>query len=347
MITKEQLDKLASECHISAAGILKARIFNELIPGLTKRRNEKRVTEFEEQQIQNRINPFLLMHSAATIIVIITSYYTHPSQTGCEQPKFYGEIARFARGRDYHQVLHDQMSQLGKKLKLISPTFEWQSYTDTGPLIDRYLAAQAGLGIYGRNNCLIHPKFGSFFVIGYMLVNEPFDESMDKIEALQPCMECGNCQRACPVQALETPFQIDPDRCLSHQLQRREQIPPHLRSQAGLMLYGCDICQNVCPHNQGIPVTRHPDFQSEANEQWLDLKELLHLTGRAFDKRYRSRAFGWRGHKVMQRNALMALSHFNSPESADLIKPFLAHIRPEFREMAQWALVQYRVNTLE
>ena len=346
MITKKQLNTLAADCHIADTGITKARIFDELIPVLKKRQTENRLTEFEEQQIKNRINPFLLMHNAETIIVIITSYHTHPAQ-GCEHPRLYGEIAKFARGRDYHQILHDQMTQLGKKLKLIKPTFEWQAYADTGPLIDRYIAAQAGLGIYGRNNCLIHPKFGSFIVIGYMLVNEPFDESTDKIKSLQPCMECGNCQRACPVQALETPFQIDPDRCLSHQLQRREQIPLHLRSRAGVMLYGCDICQNVCPHNEGIPVTNQPDFQTAADEQWLDLEELLHLSGRAFNKRYRSHAFGWRGHKVMQRNALMALSHFNEPDSADLIKPFLTHLQPELREMAQWTLGQYTVKTLE
>ena len=347
MITKEHLNKLASDCHITAAGIIKTRIFNELFPVLKKRRNEKRMTAFEEQQIQNRINPFLLMPGAATIIVIITSYHTHPSPTEYEHPKFYGKIAKFARGRDYHQVLHNQMNQLGKKLKMIKPTFEWQAYADTGPLIDRYLAAQAGLGIYGRNNCLIHPKFGSFILIGYMLVNEPFDDSDDKIKKLHPCLECGNCQRTCPVQALETPFQIDPDRCLSHLLQRREQIPPHLRSQAGLMLYGCDICQKVCPHNQHIPVTKEPDFQSAADELWLDLEMLLQLSGKAFDKRYRSRAFGWRGHKIMQRNALMALSHFNEPEAAELIRPFLTHLRPDLREMAQWALNQHTVKFSE
>jgi epoxyqueuosine reductase len=342
MITLATLHQLAEHENIIGIGALRARVFNELEPILRKRHQENRATTFEEANIQKRINPFLLMTSVKSIVVTATSYHSPEEDAESPRPRYAGELAKFARGLDYHQILHRQLRALAQGLQSQIPDLTWQAYVDTGPLVDRYLAAQAGLGFYGRNNCLIMPGYGSCVVFGYLLLNHIVEKSVEEPVPLKSCEGCGRCQAACPVQALQHPYQIQPERCLSHLLQRKESVPDEFRHAAGLMLYGCDVCQKVCPHNQSLPASREPAMQVSANERWIDLEHLLGLSNRQFNRLYRSHAFGWRGQKILQRNALMALGNTPDPEVVSLVKPFEDHPRLELREMAEWAMKQHQ-----
>lgn len=342
MITLNLLHSMAKQLHFCNLGILEARIFQELRPVLEKRVDEQRVTAFEEQQIELRINPFLILEDAKSIVVTATSYHTDVEFHGEDKLAFSGKLARFSWGLDYHQVLHRQLASLAEKLSLTAPGLQWKAYVDTGPLVDRYLAAQAGMGVYGKNNCFIIPGVGSYVVLGYLVINQPITESVAKPQTLVSCSGCGTCQRACPTNALETPYQINPRRCLSHLLQQKEFIPHPLRGLVGTRLYGCDVCQEACPHNREIPVSTEPNMVHLDRGPWLDLPHLLSLSNREFNRLYRNRAFGWRGQKIMQRNALMALGNTKDPKAVKLIEPFLVHPREELSDMAKWAFKQHQ-----
>lgn len=342
MIDLERLKNLGILQNFDAIGALKARKFHELLPVLQKREDEKRKTAFEEQRLHLRINPFFLMESAESIIVTATSYYHESSKEIEDEPRFPGTLARFARGLDYHQVVHHQLKGLLENLQAIEPGLEGRAFVDTGPLVDRYLAAQAGLGVYGKNNCLIISGTGSYVVLGYMMINKPVQQSVAEPQPLVSCEGCGRCQQACPVDALQEPYKVRPDLCLSHLLQQKGIIPVALRKKAGQRLYGCDICQEVCPHNKNAVATCEPMMLRIPRNPWIDAAHLLTLSNREFNRLYRSRAFGWRGQKVMQRNALMALGNSKDPEAIKHIRPFTDHPRDMLRDMARWALNQHR-----
>ncbi len=340
MIGLDKLFVVGKEMNFTAIGALKARHFDELLPVLHKRAEEKRKTVFEEQQTESRINPFLLMDSAKSIIVTATSYRDESSIYIDDKPRHAGKLARFARGLDYHLVVHYQLKKLAEKLYKLEPALVWRAFVDTGPLVDRYLAAQAGIGIYGKNNCLIIPGTGSYVVLGYLIINKPVQESVGEPQPLQSCDGCGTCQRACPTKALEEPFKVNPSLCLSHLLQQKESIPYEIRKLMGQRVYGCDVCQEVCPHNKTAAQTEEPMMLESPRLPWIDVAHLLTLSNREFNRLYRSRAFGWRGQKIMQRNGLMALGNSSDPGAKNLIKPFLHHQRDTLKDMARWSTTQ-------
>lgn len=341
MLDVEKLLLLGNELHFVGIGALEARQFDELVPVLKKREEAQRKTPFEEQVITSRINPFLIMESAKSIIVTATSYVDESSSLMNNKPSFTGELGRFARGLDYHQVVHHQLRALAEKLTAFEPDLKWRAFVDTGPLVDRYLAAQAGIGVYGKNNCLIIPGTGSYIVLGYLIINKPVQDSVAEPKRLQSCDGCGKCQKTCPTNALEVPFQVKPDRCLSCLLQQKENIPQGMRKLMGQRVYGCDLCQAVCPHNQQAAQTKEPMMFVLPRLPWIDLVHLLTLSNRGFNRLYRNSAFGWRGQKIMQRNALMALGNTKNKGAVNHIAPFIHHQRETLDDMARWALRQH------
>ena len=343
MIPYELLQKAATKAHISRVGAVNARIFDELMPVLEKREAEGNQTPFEEVNLTKRINPFLIMPNVKTILVAATSY--HYPETKMESNRLTGTLARFSRGIDYHQTLHYQLKELALELRKLAPELDWVSHVDSGPLVERYLAAQAGLGVYGRNNCLIANEWGSFVVLGLLLINLPVEKSVACKVDVRGCNDCGSCQKACPTNALETPYRIKKEKCLSYLLQSREQIPVSYRVIAGKQLYGCDICQDICPFNEKAPYASASGFGEYDGFSNINLTTLLDVSNRQFNRLYRQRSFGWRGQKIMQRNALMALGNSGDPEAIQYLTPFIHHHRQELREMAEWALQRIHATT--
>ena len=341
--TIEILRQMALSSNIIDIGVIRPEKSEHLKQLLLQRCRDKRVTSFEEQEIERRINPALLMPTVKSIIVAVMSYHTLQDADTSKRPSLYGTLARCALGMDYHRIFHGRMKEMMVELERREPGMDWNIYVDTGPLVDRHLAATAGLGFFGRNNCFIHPRYGSFVVIGYALTNLEFDEHMYTSQSYEKCGECGTCQSSCPVNALQIPFQLDQKRCLSHCLQQKGIMEENVLKQTGAMMYGCDICQDVCPHNQGVPSTPEPLFEYREEDAWLDLPELLKLSNREFNRRFRSRSFGWRGRRVMQRNALKSLGNLGKKEALPYIEVFLEDQRNEIRWTAQWAARQIKL----
>lgn len=340
--TIQELRQVALTTNIIDIGIIRPEKSAHLEKILLKRHRDHRRTEFEEQQIEKRLDPTLLMPSVKSIIVALMSYNNLQKVNDFQKPSLFGTLARFAWGADYHQIVRSRMSEMMEKIAGFEPDLDWKIYVDTGPLVDRHLAATAGLGYFGRNNCFIHPRFGSFIVIGYALTNHEFDENLYGNYSYKKCSECGKCQRFCPVKALDSPFQIDHNRCLSYRLQQKGMMREDTLKETGVMMYGCDICQDVCPKNTGVPSTPEFLFEYRQEDIWLNLPELLQLSNREFTRRFSSRPFGWMGRRVMQRNALKSLGNLGKVEAIPFIEGFLKDQRDEIRWTAEWALKQIK-----
>ena len=207
-------------------------------------------------------------------------------------------LSRYTWATDYHLVINEYLKKLIEKLQKINASAQFSIHCDTSPLADRYMAYLAGLGFYGKNNCFISPKWGSYVVIGTILTtlelepNTPLDQS---------CMGCNRCITACLGQCLgHDEFKYDT--CKSYLTQKKGELTNEEETIIGKtpLVFGCDVCQEVCPHNQGIPTTPIPEFQQV--EPYIDINELETLTNKEFKAKYGNRAFSWRGKKILMRN---------------------------------------------
>lgn len=221
-----------------------------------------------ERHLPIKEDPTTIMPEALSIIVVACNYY--PAESGSENFK----IARYAYGDDYHLFMKQMLEQLAQELKKDHPNLIHRSFVDSGPLMERDLASRSGLGFAGKNTCIIKPGQGSWFLLGCLLTNlaiqpdNPFAESY--------CGTCTRCMDACPTNALIAPYTLDATRCLSYwNIEQREVIPEDMRTAMGDRLFGCDICQEVCPWNQRFATpTKHQAFYPRA---WLKQKELTEL----------------------------------------------------------------------
>lgn len=289
---KRKLKDFCSSIQIDCVGIAPAGPYWDLAKKLEQQVTLGHYSEFAEQDLKKRTDPRLTMPDVQSVIVCLFPYYTGE--------KAGANIARYCYALDYHTLIRKKLEQIGGYLEKNIPDFAYQTYTDTGPLADRYLAYLAGLGFYGIHSQLIHPTYGSYVCIGYLLTNYPFEP--DKPSALT-CMQCGRCIRSCPGKAILGDFSLDPRRCRSYLTQKKGGLTT--KEQAILrtsgLVFGCDICQDVCPHNQKVPCTPITEFQ-ESLLPHIDCQNLPALSNKEFVRRYGNRAFSWRGKKTLVRN---------------------------------------------
>lgn len=221
-----------------------------------------------------------------------------------------GPIARYARGRDYHDVLVDRLNALLSRIRdEVAPDVRGKPYVDTGPILERDLARRAGLGWFGKNTNLIHPKHGSFFFIGSLLLDLPLEADAPFTD--DHCGTCTRCLEACPTEAFVAPRVLDATRCISYlTIELREDIPESLRSHMRDLVFGCDICQDVCPWNRKFAhdVT-DPDLQPDPRSSAPDLAELLALTEETFRARFRGSPVLRTKRRGLARNVAVALGN--------------------------------------
>jgi epoxyqueuosine reductase len=175
-------------------------------------------------------------------------------------------IARYAWGDDYHEVVGERLKKLERFITSeLDPAARTRSYVDTGPVLERSYAARAGLGWIGKNTCLINNGLGSYLFLGEILTTLAFEESEYDRPGLDQCGTCSKCLDACPTDALTEPYVLDSNRCISYlTIEYRGDFSPEQEAMVGSHLYGCDICQEVCPYNERIPVSPLPEFQPRA-----------------------------------------------------------------------------------
>ena len=289
------------------AGKLKVKDF------LQEKRKAGDWTSFEEEDLNLRTDPSLSMEGVQSIIVIGVSY-----NSGFKPKKQYrlnGKLSMSSWGLDYHKVLANKMDMLVKKIK-VERDFTYKCFVDTGPLVDRELARKAGIGFFGKNCSIINKEFGSYIFIGYILTSI-------KLEPDRPiedeCGDCDICLRSCPTGALEGEYYINPNKCISYLTQTKDIIPKDLRKKMGKNIYGCDVCQKVCPRNKDVKTTGNKDFIPEITGGVLDLEELLFISNRNFKKKFRSMAGSWRGRNTLKRNAIIGIGNMKDEKNIPLL----------------------------
>jgi epoxyqueuosine reductase len=312
---------------------------------------------------QRRLDPRQVLPGARSVVVVGVSYDTQAIPLDMLHDPSRGRIARYAWGADYHDVITPRLRLLGERLAR-----ESRAYVDTGPVLERAWAERCGLGFIGRNTCLIHRTRGSYMFLGAVLLGEEIGDSRLEItehrtqttdEALlQPNLEppisnpqshgCGNCTRcltACPTQAFAGPGVLDARRCISYlTIELKGSIPLELRPLMGNWIFGCDVCQDVCPYVRRFSaqaLTREQAFYPSGIDRAAPhLLDVLALDRASFNARYKGTPLLRAKRRGLLRNACVAAGNWGNPEALPALQTLLNDDEPLLREHAAWAVAQ-------
>jgi epoxyqueuosine reductase len=261
-------------------------------------------------RVARREDPALILPGVRAVVCVAVNYYPgdFPGVSGASgNAGPVGRISRYAWGMDYHEWMLPRLEELAAFIReRTGGTARHRAYTDTGPLLERALAAQAGLGFIGKNTCLIHPRLGSWLFLGEILVD--VDLPFTGPPMPPRCGTCTRCLDACPTGALVAPYVLDARRCISYlTIESRGDIPPDLRARLGDWVYGCDVCQEVCPWNRFARPTAVADFLPVSPDRAAPpLADLLSLDEEAFRRRFGGSPIARIGRERLQRNARSA-----------------------------------------
>jgi epoxyqueuosine reductase len=274
------------------------------------------------EHLEARLDPNRVLAGARSAIMVADLHSRRGESDDGPLPPGHGRIARYARGRDYHVVMKKRLHALADALRGEFPGEAFRAFVDTAPVLEREYAQRAGLGWIGKHTLLIDPKLGSYLLVGGIFTTLKVDRPPEQMAIADHCGACTRCIEACPTQAI-APHSVDASRCISYlTIERRASIAPEFHEHIGEWLYGCDICQEVCPHNSPRPVgaevgTPRPEFASTRSS--FDLLDVL-----GWDEAARSRAFQGSAMKratlaMMKRNALIvAANHLRRRDDAAL-----------------------------
>jgi len=303
-IIKQKIIDFSKSIGIDAIGFIKAEVMIELKDYLLEHKHNGYDSGWEEDNLDNRINPNLHMKDAKSIIVIAVSYQSRESGTIKTDPNR-GRIAKVSWGQDYHKLLHTKLQLLENFIvDNIDTSSTNIAFVDTGPLVDRGIAVKAGIGFYGYNCNVINHQFGSCIFIGSLLTS--LDLPPDSVEMME-CMKCNKCIAACPTQAIVAPYKINSKQCLAYLTLTKGEAGNEYQNKLTDQVYGCDICQQVCPHNSDVPNHTHNELNEIDEVKYPDLIELLTISNKDFQKKYGHTSGVWRGKKPWQRNALLLI----------------------------------------
>ena len=289
-----------------------------------------------ERNTEKRLNPETLLPGARSILSLALNYF-HPYKLPYHQAER-GSISRYASGGDYHQVLRVRLQQVLDFVRELKPGVEGKIYVDTGPVLDKYWAARSGVGWLGKHTNVLARDLGSWFFLGEILLTLELE-----YDAPSPdfCGSCTRCIDACPTDAIVEPYVLDSRRCISYlTIELRADIPEKLRRPMGNLIFGCDICQDVCPWNRRSPVSLVEEFKPREENRSAELKELARMSAQDFGDQYRDSAIKrsqWRG---LMRNVAVAMGNARDPDMIPELKGLLNSEDPMVRRHAAWALVQ-------
>ena len=296
-----------------------------------------------------RSSPESLLPGTQSVIMLATDYDAK-TVSSRESPN-HGQIARYAVGRDYHDVLRSRLNHLGGWLEHAIPGCKTRGVVDSAPLAEREFAARAGLGWFGKNTMLIDQGAGSYFFLSGLLATVALPTHQPiKVDH---CGTCTACLDICPTDALPEPRVLDATRCISAlTIEDRGPVEGALRSHFGNWIFGCDLCQEVCPWNRHAPGTEDPELQAIENEEMPSLIELLRLDQAAFRKKFHDSPILRAKRVGLLRSAAIALG--NHPSASGDVPAGLASLcgvlqdkEPVIRGAAAWALGQWHYRMPE
>jgi epoxyqueuosine reductase len=273
-----------------------------------------------------------------SVIVCAINYNTaQPYSTQVNDPQR-GWIARYAWGQqDYHEAVLHRLRAVESKLRdaVGNSQLQTRCYVDTGPLVERVYAKYAGIGWIGKNTCILNQKLGSWLFLGVILTSLELEPDLP---APDRCGSCTRCIDACPTDALVAPYQLDSNRCISYlTIEKRGAITEELRSGMGHEVFGCDICQDVCPWNRKAPASAAAEFQPRNGLVNPALEWLAGMTDEEFRKKFRGSALRRAKRAGLRRNAVIAMGNSGDQHFGPLLEKLKTDEDPVVADSAAWA----------
>lgn len=317
------------------------------------------------RRLEERVDPRRVLPGARSLVVVglacapapVTGMARSASEgeggAASEAPPARGRIARYAGGDDYHDVLLDRARALEAALsRLADQEVRSKCYVDTGPVLERAAAERAGLGWIAKNSCLIHPELGSHLMLGVIVCDLALCEDASVADH---CGTCRACLDICPTGAFPEPYVLDATRCISYTtIEARGAIPESLREAQGDHVFGCDLCQTVCPWNRSRPRSPLPDplglrTRLAKREEWIGptLEWLLDLDPQAFLDATRKTALRRPGRGGLLRNALVAAGNAGDPRLLPRVQRLIDDEDPVVAEHARWAAARIESATAQ
>jgi epoxyqueuosine reductase len=283
-----------------------------------------------ERQSERRSRPAALLPSAQSVIALAMNYYVPDDGRDMK-------ISRYARGRDYHNVIEKRLHAFVRYLQALAPGTECRTFVDTGPLLERAFARRAGLGFIGKNTMLITKGLGSWVFLASVVttLKLPADAPDER-----SCGDCRLCIDACPTQAITAPYELDPRRCIAYlTIESSQPIPPDLRKAVGPWIFGCDICQDVCPHN-ARPSNEVLASLEPAPHTQLGLADILALrSDEEFQRTVTGTALVRAGRDGLLRNACVAAANLGRVDLLPLLRKLAEKDSSSLvREHAAWSV---------
>lgn len=295
-----------------------------------------------DQSLQRRAQPYLILPECRSVFILAARYPSPLEMTLLPTREMHGRVAAFAWVDDYHEILINRLQSLIDWIEHITGhQVRWRGYTDTGPILERELAQRAGLGWIGKNTCLISPIHGSFFFLAEIFTDLQLE--YDSPFTADRCGTCKRCIESCPTGCILPDRTLDATRCISYlTIENKGPIPTDLRPLIGNWIFGCDICQMVCPWNlhSTQPINK-PIFISRPNIPQPVLSRELRLTPQEFSHKFRRSSIKRTHRRGYLRNVAVALGNSGNPDAVpDLAQSLEMEAEALVRSHAAWALGQ-------
>ncbi len=363
LLTPSLLEEWARDAGFDRAGVATLEPFGEQGGAFLRwlERGEHAGMGYLAERVEERLEPAKVLEGARAALCVALQYSPLQGEAptaAAPDNDLWPKVARYAHGRDYHNLMGKRLKKLAKRIRQAFPGCDTRIYVDTGPVLERALAARAGIGVTGKNTCLLSRQ-GSWFLLGEIFLTlevEPNAE-MEPQSVSEPltdlCGRCTRCLDACPTDALREPYRLDANRCISYwTIEHRGAIPPEWRDKLDGWVFGCDICQDVCPWNiRDSPAADHPDLHLAPQRADLDLIQLLRLDEHEYKERFRGSAMQRARLDGLQRNATLAMAHRSQKGSQEgsqgggeeryvpaLAEALASNPSPVVRGHAAWAL---------
>lgn len=308
---KKQIKKYCESLGLDTIGFIKCREFSELKEFYEYRKEELLENEFEESDIEKRINPNLYMEDGKSIISIAFPYLWVENNVE-------NGFSRYTKGLDYHKVLKMYLNKICGFIEELGG--KAISFVDSNSLPERYIAYLAGIGFIGKNNMIINEKYGSYIFLGEIIVDLDLEcndkRSFDEIKNYVECGNCSNCFKECPTKSINK-SKINPNICSSYITQKKEisdREIPLLKDK----IFGCDICQISCPYNEKIEFSTIEEFKPLEFMESKDSSVYASMNNKYFKEHINTTSCGWRGKNVIKRNAIIKL--YNEGHNIDKYK---------------------------
>ena len=292
---------------------------------------------YMERGEEKRCDPQKVLPGARSIVVLALNYFQGKTQAG-ETPADAGRIARYAWGDDYHDLIANKLDKIDEFLRAFGG--QQKCYVDTGPVLERDHAAQAGVGWHGKSTMLINKRLGTWFFLAEVLttLELPADQPVP-----DRCGTCERCIKACPTGAITAPHRLDARRCISYlTIELKESIPLDLRPLIGDRIFGCDDCLDACPWNRFAQVSREAAFFARPSTVGMPLRDYLSLSDDNFRVLFRNSPIKRIKRRGFLRNVCVALGNVGDPSDLAALEHATADPEPLIAEHAKWAIHRIR-----